>query len=66
MLGTPHISGVAEVTARGEQPIGVDVRVEDASGVSARLALDHLTRVRLLTADAPDGGTALRRMSRRS
>jgi hypothetical protein len=55
---TPHISGVAEVTAGGEQPIGVEVRIEDASGVSAKLALDHLTRVRVLTADALDGGTA--------
>jgi len=58
MAGTRHLSGVAEVTDLGEQPIGVDDRVEDASGVSARLGLDHLTRVRLLTADAPDGGTA--------
>ena len=58
MAGTRHLSGVAEVTVLGEQPIGVDDRVEDASGVSARLSLDHLTQVRLLTADAPDGGTA--------
>ncbi len=57
LSGTPHISGVAEVTSGGEQPIGVDVRIEDASGVSARLGLDHLTRVRVMTADAPDGGT---------
>lgn len=58
LSGTPHISGVAELTVAGEQPIGVDTRVEDASGVSARLGLDHLTRVRIMTADAPDGGTA--------
>jgi hypothetical protein len=58
LSGTPHISGVAELTVAGEQPIGVDARVEDASGVSARLGLDHLTRVRIMTADAPDGGTA--------
>jgi len=56
LTGTPHISGVAELTVAGEQPIGVDTRVEDASGVSARLGLDHLTRVRIMTADAPDGG----------
>jgi hypothetical protein len=58
LSGAPHISGVAEVTSGGEQPIGVDVRIEDTSGVSAKLGLDHLTRVRLLTADAPDGGMA--------
>ena len=58
MAGTRHLSGVAEVTVVGEQPIGVDARVEDASGVSTRLSLDHLMQVRLLTADATDGGTA--------
>jgi hypothetical protein len=58
LSGTSHISGVAEVTSGGDQPIGVDVRIEDASGVSAKLGLDHLTRVRVLTTDAPDGGTA--------
>jgi hypothetical protein len=57
LTGTPHISGVAELTVAGEQPIGVDTRVEDASGVSARLGLDHLTRVRFMTGDVPDGGT---------
>ncbi len=57
LSGTPHISGVAELTVAGEQPIGVDSRVEDASGVSARLGLDRLTRVRIMTADVPDGGT---------
>jgi len=56
LTGRPHISGVAELTGSGEQPIGVDARVEDASGVSARLGLDHLTRVRITTADPPDGG----------
>lgn len=58
LTGRPHISGVAELTAAGEQPIGVDARVEDVSGVSARLGLDHLTRVRITTADTPDGGAA--------
>ena len=58
LSGTSHISGVAEVTSGGEQPIGVDVRIEDTSGVRAKLGLDRLTRVRLLTADAPDGGMA--------
>jgi hypothetical protein len=58
LSGTSHISGVAEVTSGGDQPIGVDLRIEDAAGVSAKLGLDHLTRVRVLTADAPDGGTA--------
>lgn len=56
LAGRPHISGVAELTVTGEQPIGVDTRVEDASGVSARLGLDHLTRVRIMTADGTDGG----------
>ena len=65
MAGTRHLSGVAEVTVVGEQPIGVDARVEDASGVSTRLSLDHLMQVRLLTADATDGGDCARRMSRR-
>jgi hypothetical protein len=58
MAGARHISGVTEVTLQGEQPIGVDTRIEDASGASARLSLDHLTRVRVSTADVPDGGTA--------
>lgn len=57
MAGTRHISGVTEVTLHGEQPIGVDTRIEDASGASARLSLDHLTQVRLSTEDGPDGGT---------
>ena len=56
MNGVRHISGVTEVTQRGEQPIGVDLRNEDASGASARLRLDHLTQVRMSTSDAADGG----------
>jgi len=58
MDGARHISSVTEVTGRGEQPIGVDARIEDASGASARLQLDHLTQVRMSTADVPDGGAA--------
>ena len=59
---TQHISGVAELTVAGEQPIGVDTRVEDASGVSARLGLDHLTRrpvpaMRITTAVTAGKGT---------
>jgi hypothetical protein len=56
--GARHISSVTEVTFRGEQPIGLDLRVEDSSGASARLRLDHLTQVRLVTADGLDGGMA--------
>src|SRR5215468_2984755 len=56
MKGVRHISGVTEVTHGGEQPIGVDLRNEDASGASARLRLDHLTQIRMSTLDAPDGG----------
>lgn len=56
--GARHISSITEVTHGGEQPIGVDLRIEDSSGASARLRLDRLTQVRLATADTPDGGAA--------
>ena len=56
--GARHISSVTEVSSRGEQPIGVDARVEGSSGASARLRLDHLTQVRMALADGPDGGTS--------
>ena len=58
MNGAQHISSVTEVTHGGEQPIGVDVRIEDAAGASARLHLDHLTQVRMSTSDVADGGAA--------
>ena len=54
--GSRHISSVTEVSHRGEQPIGVDARIEGSSGASARLRLDHLTQVRLSTGAGPDGG----------
>ncbi|HEY3588283.1 MAG TPA: hypothetical protein VGK85_14080, partial [Myxococcaceae bacterium] len=56
--GSQHISSVTEVTHQGEQPIGVDTRIEDASGARAELHLDHLTQVRISTGDATDGGSA--------
>ena len=56
--GAQHISSVTEVTHQGEQPIGVDTRIEDASGVSAQLHLDHLAQVRMSTGDVTDGGSA--------
>jgi hypothetical protein len=56
--GARHISSVTEVSFRGEQPIGVDSRIEGSAGASARLRLDHLTQVRLTMADGPDAGTA--------
>jgi hypothetical protein len=55
--GARHISSVTEVSHRGEQPIGVDMRVENSSGASARLRLDHLTQVRVALADGPDAGS---------
>ena len=54
--GARHISSITEVTHRGEQPMGVDMRIEDSSGASARLRLDHLTQVRLATGDGSDAG----------
>jgi len=57
-LGGPrHISSVTEVGHGGEQPIGVDARVEGSSGASTRLHLDHLTQVRVSTEAVSDGGT---------
>jgi len=55
--GARHISSVTEVSHRGEQPIGVDTRVENSAGASARLRLDHLTQVRVALADGPDAGS---------
>jgi hypothetical protein len=56
MGGARHISSITEITHRGEQPLGVDTRIEDSSGASARLRLDHLTQVRMGLADGHDGG----------
>ena len=58
MNGARHISSVTEVTRGGEQPIGVDTRIEDATGASAQLHLDHLTQVRMSISDVADGGAA--------
>lgn len=58
LSGAQHISSITEVSSRGEQPIGVDARVEDSSGASASLRLDHLTQIRIALADGPDGGTS--------
>ncbi len=56
--GPQHISSVTEVRHGGEQPIGVESRVEGSSGASTRLHLDHLTRVHVATEAVSDGGTA--------
>jgi hypothetical protein len=58
MSGAQHISSVTEVTHGGEQPIGVDTRIEDATGATASLHLDHLTQIRMRTSDGADGGPA--------
>jgi hypothetical protein len=57
LQGPRHISSVTEVSQRGEQPIGVDARIEGASGASVRLHLDHFTQVRLSTDAMSDAGT---------
>ncbi|HEY1905785.1 MAG TPA: hypothetical protein VGG91_07070 [Myxococcaceae bacterium] len=54
--GPKHISSVTEVRGGGEQPIGVDVRMESLAGASAQLRLDRLTQVRMRMGDG-DGGT---------
>ena len=56
--GPRHISSVTEVSRGGEQPIGVDARIEGSSGASTRLHLDHLTQVRVSTEEVSDGGIA--------
>jgi len=56
--GPRHISSVTEVSRGGEQPIGVDARIEGSSGASTRLHLDHFTQVRVSTEAVSDGGTA--------
>ena len=56
--GARHISSVTEVGHGGEQPIGVDTRVENSSGASAQLRLDHLTQVRVALSDGPDAGAS--------
>ncbi|MCI4355515.1 MAG: hypothetical protein L3K06_09180 [Thermoplasmata archaeon] len=57
-LRAVHISSATEVTSGGEQPIGLDRRMEDASGTRAELRLDHFARIRLTTEAPLDGGTA--------
>ena len=52
-----HIASVTEVSATGEQPLGVDSRVETPAGSSARLKLARFTEVRLSTETMADGGS---------
>ena len=50
-----HIASVTEVSASGEQPLGVDARVETTGGASARLRIDRFMQIRLST-EVVDGG----------
>jgi len=51
-----HFSSVTEVSAEGEWPLGLQSRVETATGASARLLLDRFIQVRLTTDGPTDGG----------
>ena len=51
-----HFFSVTEVTANGEQPLGLQSRVETTSGASVQLALDRFIQVRLTTDGPGDGG----------
>src|SRR5215475_8673852 len=55
--GASHLSGVSEVSAGGEYPLGVDVRLEGAGGSSARLRIPRFLEIRVSTEMAADGGS---------
>ena len=48
---------MSEVSAGGEYPLGVDVRLEGAGGSSARLRIPRFLEIRFSTEMAADGGT---------
>lgn len=51
-----HISSVTELSGSGERPIGVDARVESATGASTRIGLLRFTQIRVSLETALDGG----------
>jgi hypothetical protein len=53
--GKVHVSGVTDVAGGA---LGVDLRMENASGAKVRLRLDRFTQVRLALTEVSDGGTS--------